>query len=431
MKNTEQKSVASATNAQEMFHSVCKHFPDLSKEEFEALKKDIETHGLKQPIVRLNGKIIDGRQRYRAVVELGIEPTYIDIDSKAKPEDVLVSNNLLRRHLSESQRAIIGAKLVTTKLGSNQSDDGVTQGTAAERTGISVDTIQRAQKVIKAGDREIVRLVEMGRLTVNRAEKMLKLGQEALGAIKAASAEEGFENVVKAAFAADSDLKRKEAQKKVDEIRANNKPLESVDGKFGVIYIDPPWDCVKETDAGYPTMSRDELLELDVNSYAKDNAVCFMWAPASQLPLALELMEKWGFEYKTNAVWDKKTPGQGGYFMMQHELLLVGTRGIVPETDKKGRATSIIEEKRRGHSQKPFAAAKLIEQMYPEMDKLEMFCRGKPREGWRGWGNQCVTEPADAITEATVEIKNILEDNTPQIIQVKGAANDNASQKAA
>ena len=409
MKTTSTKSQAKTINAtrsakveplckpaanEPEFHPVTACFHDLPDAEFEALKADIKEHGQQQPIVTMNGKIIDGRQRLRACRELGIEPKFIEMKGNQTAEEAVISLNLIRRHLTESQRAMIGIRLVTTRLGSNQNTgESVSQQDAASLLGVSADSIQRAGKVEKAGFPALVKKVEAGKLTVHEAVQISKLPIKEIKGILAAN-DEQFRDRVKAARIKVRQMKIEAVQIELDAKRANNQPLETVAGQYGVLYIDPPWDYLPETDLGYPTLNREELLALPVAAKAAENAVCFLWSPASQLPLALEVMKAWGFEYKTHAVWDKESPGTGSYFHSRHELLLLGTKGTLPEVEPKCRHQSIIAEKRGQHSRKPKAAYVMIEQMYPGLSKVELFARGKARDGWAVWGNEAIPAPA-------------------------------------
>jgi ParB-like chromosome segregation protein Spo0J len=92
-------------------HSIANLFPMMLDEEFEALKADIKKHGLRDPITIYENKILDGRNRYKACLELKIEPDVVVVE-RENPWDFVKSKNISRRHLSESQRAAIGAELV-------------------------------------------------------------------------------------------------------------------------------------------------------------------------------------------------------------------------------------------------------------------------------------------------------------------------------
>jgi ParB-like nuclease domain len=102
------------------FHPIANIFPLMEGQEFKALVDDIKANGLREPVVIYEGKVIDGRNRYKACKELNLPtPTTKPYDG-GDPLGFVLSANLHRRHLNESQRAVVAAKLVTTKLGDNQ-----------------------------------------------------------------------------------------------------------------------------------------------------------------------------------------------------------------------------------------------------------------------------------------------------------------------
>jgi N6-adenosine-specific RNA methylase IME4 len=105
------------------------------------------------------------------------------------------------------------------------------------------------------------------------------------------------------------------------------------------------------------------------------------------LPEALEVLNAWGFAYKTNAVWDKGKIGLGYWFRIQHELLLIGTKGDVRPPIESARISSVFREERTGHSTKPEAVYEWIEQAFPGRAKLEMYARRR-RFGWASWGKE-------------------------------------------
>jgi len=187
----------------------------------------------------------------------------------------------------------------------------------------------------------------------------------------------------------DENKREGKKEKPLKDIKNNNKPLP--EGKYEVILADPPWkydfskDSTDSIECHYPTMTLEEIKNLEVPS--ADNAVLFLWATAPKLKEALEVMESWGFKYKTCAVWDKEWIGMGYWFRGQHELLLVGIKGKFSPPPEKRRFSSVIREKRREHSRKPEKVYEIIEAMFPQNTKLELFARNK-REGWEAWGNE-------------------------------------------
>lgn len=170
------------------------------------------------------------------------------------------------------------------------------------------------------------------------------------------------------------------------------KPVPPVEGSYPVLYADPPWRYehnetpdLRAVENQYPTTTAEEIAALDVP--AADDAVLFLWATNPKLLEALAVMEAWGFTYRTNACWVKDRFGMGYYVRGQHELLLIGRRGDLAVPDPANRPASVLTAPRQEHSRKPDDFYALIERMYPDLAKVELFAR-RPREGWSGWGNQ-------------------------------------------
>jgi len=172
-----------------------------------------------------------------------------------------------------------------------------------------------------------------------------------------------------------------------------------VSGPYGVILADPPWryeagttNAARTIERHYETMAHDELCALPVAGMAATDAVLFLWATNPKLEEALALMRSWGFRYRTAAVWVKPHMGMGYYVRAQHEPLLIGICGR-PKVPRPGvRPRSVIFAKRRRHSEKPPEVHELIERMYPDARRLELFAR-RPRDGWDVWGNESAPVP--------------------------------------
>jgi N6-adenosine-specific RNA methylase IME4 len=163
------------------------------------------------------------------------------------------------------------------------------------------------------------------------------------------------------------------------------------EGPFPLLYGDPPWemgspDSPYAPEQHYPTMPLHEIKALEVP--AAENAILFLWAVTSLLPEALEVLEAWGFTYRSAMVWVKDGIGLGNWVRHRHEQLLIATKGAISPPDPEDRCDSVIQASRGLHSQKPLEACERIEQMYPQLAKLELFARGTPRAGWQIWGNQ-------------------------------------------
>jgi N6-adenosine-specific RNA methylase IME4 len=186
-----------------------------------------------------------------------------------------------------------------------------------------------------------------------------------------------------------SKIHREERKQKAHE---EVKEAETLIGKFRVFYADCPW---KYGDAGYgngpaefhySTMSVDELCALPVAKLALANSVLFFWVTSPLLEDAFTVINAWGFKYKASFIWDKVKHNVGHYNSVRHELLLIATRGSCTPDDS--RLIDSVQEIERGeHSVKPERFREIIDQMYPDGKRIELFAR-KRTEGWTAWGNQ-------------------------------------------
>jgi N6-adenosine-specific RNA methylase IME4 len=179
-------------------------------------------------------------------------------------------------------------------------------------------------------------------------------------------------------------------------IQVNALLLSDIGKKYDLITADCPWrysfskSKSRKVENHYPTMTVEEICALPIDTIAEENCILFLWATAPKLREALRVMEEWGFEYKTHSIWDKKKIGMGYYWRGRHELLLVGTKGKTHPPLPEVRESSIFEGKRGKHSKKPEYARQMIERMYPDTNKIELFSREYP-EGWDVWGNEVET----------------------------------------
>ena len=163
------------------------------------------------------------------------------------------------------------------------------------------------------------------------------------------------------------------------------------ENKYRVIYADPPWSYGDKQDTEklggavkhYPTMSIEELCNLPIP--AEDNAVLFMWVTSPLLEECFEVINAWGFKYKSSFVWDKVAHNMGHYNSVRHEFLLICTKGsCTPDIPKL--FDSVVSIERTEHSRKPPEFREMIDTLYPAGGRLELFAR-EETEGWDVWGN--------------------------------------------
>lgn len=137
----------------------------------------------------------------------------------------------------------------------------------------------------------------------------------------------------------------------------------------------------------YNTMSLEDIKDLSVKELAEDNAVLFMWATAPLLEEAFEVVNAWGFKYKTNIIWNKVKPNLGNYTSVRHEHLIIATKGsCTPDNTQRFNSVQTIERTGR-HSEKPEEFRNIIETLYTYGNKIELFSRKKV-EGWEAYGNE-------------------------------------------
>jgi N6-adenosine-specific RNA methylase IME4 len=179
--------------------------------------------------------------------------------------------------------------------------------------------------------------------------------------------------------------------------------LSHVHGRnYGTILADPPWQFTNRTGKiapehkrlnRYSTLSLQQIKEIPVSVVAAVQSHLYLWIPNALLQEGLEVMEAWGFYYKTNLIWHKIRKdggpdgrGVGFYFRNTTEMVLFGVRGRLRTLPRGRSQVNIIKTRKREHSRKPDELYEIIEACSPS-PFLELFARGK-REGWDQWGNE-------------------------------------------
>jgi len=184
--------------------------------------------------------------------------------------------------------------------------------------------------------------------------------------------------------------------------------------KYQIILADPPWSYSSKELYGdkingykngqrkrfanlerkYPTMKLQDIKDLPVKNITEKDAVCFMWVTDSHLKEGIEVLESWGFKYKTIAfVWLKKyNTGTRVYnfapwTLKSTEICLLGIKGRMSKYKTCNNIKQLVEAERTEHSKKPQEVMFRIEQLFGGLDKIELFAREKT-EGWDVWGNE-------------------------------------------
>lgn len=369
-------------------HPAAEAFPMMDDGRYGELLADIRENGQREPITVCDGMILDGRNRYRACLEAGVDPITRDFDGD--PWSFAWSLNGARRDLEDVRRALI-------KL---ECDKGSAEW-AAKLAKIAEDGRRKRSEAAAAG--KVGRAAARGRtLVADHDDLRLKSGKNVAREARAAEAHVSSSTMARAEFIS----KRPDIAKKV--IHGEIKPAEAIrqikreriekeapapTGKFRVIYADPPWsygntqpDYHTEQRDHYPVMPLSDICALPVREWAEDDAVLFLWVTSPILEESFQVIRSWGFKYKASFVWDKVHHNMGHYNSVRHEFLLVCVRGSC-QPDVRKLFDSVQSIERTKHSKKPDEFYDIIETIYTHGDRLEIFAR-RPRSGWQRYGNQ-------------------------------------------
>lgn len=354
-------------------HPLARLIPDMRGSEWQDFYADVAMRGIKVPLeVLADGTVVDGRHRLQAAIELGMtEVPIVDAPLNGdSPEAYMLKAAILRRHLTDDQRAALAALWKEENKKEPELGARDVKGRfqpSAERTAEGKDT--------SPARAEAIEFFKVARWKIDQASKLLH------------AAPEMFQQVHH------GDMKLNVAYRNVKKSEERSHVTEWPSGKYQVIYADPPWPYDNtglggSAETHYATMSMDKLkgMKDDVKSRAGDDAVFFLWVTSPFLPEGLELCQAWGFEYKTSFVWikDKSTYGKLGFYSYsQHEFLFVATKGsCLPRSGSL--VPSVIVAPKGEHSAKPELVYEIIEKMYPS-PYLELFAR-KKRANWESWG---------------------------------------------
>ncbi len=343
--------------------------PKLSKEEFSGLKESILNEGCRNNLVLWNNVLIDGHNRFEICNKHGIKFETIskEFENENEVKIWIIQNQFNRRNLDIFTRGELALKLEGLFEGRQGGDRK-----SLKFQGDNIITLKKGKT------RDIIaKKAGVSGMTINKIKRIRERAPEKIEEIK-----QGKVSITKV----DKDIRRKD---KKQEFLANDTPLPK--GKFNVIYADPPWRYdhtetkSRAIENKYPTMTLEDIKNIEVHS---DKAcVLFLWTTAPKIKEALEVMQSWGFSYRTQGVWDKETIGMGYWFRGQHEILLVGIKGNISPPFPENRFSSVYRKKKSVHSKKPKFYYTMIEKMFPKGKYLELFSRNK-RKNWTMWGNE-------------------------------------------
>ena len=370
------------------------------------MMESIRRIGVLQPIgVDKDNVLVFGERRVEACRRLGmktIPARIIDMDALEAEHD----ENECRLNFSTSERVAIGRAIEERYAGRQgqrtdiqpdelvenfpQVDHGQkTRVIAAKQAGFGNETTYRqAKRVVDQGAPELVAAVDAGAVSISAAATIAEIAPIEQTQIIA----KGESEILKAA----KEIREKKAQSRREEIaaqKAQEQP-QLPDGRYETIVIDPPWEMQKivrdvrpnQVAFEYPTMSESELADFDVPSLSADDANLFCWTTHKHLPMALRLVERWGYRYVCTMVWHKPGGFQPiGLPQYNCEFIVYARRGSPSFVDTKS-FNCCFSAMRREHSRKPDEFYGTIRRVTAG-PRIDVFSR-ESREGFDAFGDE-------------------------------------------
>lgn len=178
----------------------------------------------------------------------------------------------------------------------------------------------------------------------------------------------------------------------------------NTNNQYGLILADPPWKqargsgkkSVRPNSSGvpldYPVCSLEEIKDhlSQATSLCSGDSVLFLWTIDKYLFEAQQIAEELGYKLHARMIWNKVTGIPAAFTVRYgHEYLLYMYKGKLPPValEERGKIHTVFTEKVQRHSQKPEISYEIINRLYPNLNKLEMYARTE-RENFDVWGNE-------------------------------------------
>lgn len=361
--------------------------PKLTAEEYEGLEKSIIQDGCRDKIVTWHSYIIDGHNRYEICKKHNIAFEVLEKDDFEAEADVklwMIYNQIGKRNLTNIQKAELAIQI-----------EKIEQVMAKERQLANLKQYSDKQETLETSQStDTPNLVERTRSSESlvKAAKSVGIGYETVRKTKHIL-EKAPEEVIDKVRKGDVSIDRAFSQIQRTERLEKNKSTQWPEGKYRIIYADPPWKYGDERSGmggavdQYDLMELEDIKALPVADLAEKDSVLFMWATAPLMREAWEVLDAWGFKYKTQLIWNKGKGPVGNYFSVKHEHLILATKGsCTPDVTDRPNSVQTIERTGR-HSEKPEEFRQIIEQLYTYGNKIELFARKKVL-GWDAYGNE-------------------------------------------
>jgi N6-adenosine-specific RNA methylase IME4 len=372
-------------------HPAAAAFPDMSADEYAELRKSIERNGQRHPIIlTADGQILDGRHRFRACEELGIDPNFEPFEGTDTIQFV-IDCNLNRRHLDFGDRARLAAKLSNISHGGDRKSDQVANlpldpistEDAAKKFQVSPRSVRDAKVIEKKGIDELKEMFESKKLAVSKAAEVARLEPDVQRLVLGGGPKNAGERLAK--------HQSKSASNPNTSLSVvARKTVASNPGEYAVLYVDITIrpgtlgriDERQNDKTSYLTWPADSLIKLPVGRMAYETAYIYMWADSKTLDAAMGVMKSWDFKYDNCIVWAKTHDDQTIHAGAEFEILLIGTRDAFLPSGLSETDCSILKAPDRPHGEKPQEVIQLIERLHCGVATAMLAKQGNAPDRW-------------------------------------------------
>ena len=360
--------------------------PPLEEDEYNELRNSIKKEGVRDVLITWKGILIDGHNRKKIADEFKIKYKVREKKFKDRNEVIIwmIDNQLGRRNISKYDRTRLALRKedmlkpiakeeqkrkpgVVVQKSAQQKQESKTRTKVAKIAKVSHDTVDKVKYIEQKADAKQKKDLSSQRFSINKIY---------------------------------IELKKAENRKRIAET-FKEPELPKSKKKYGIIYADPPWSFKHYSDKGkgrapdnyYKCQNLEDIKKLPIADLADDNCILFMWVTYPFLQKSFEVLEAWGFQYKTvGFTWIKKNKksdswfwGMGYWTRSNAEICIIATKGKI--TRQSSSVHQIIDTPIEEHSKKPDCVRDKIIELVGDLPRIELFARNKT-PGWDSWGNE-------------------------------------------
>ena len=410
-------------------HEYAQVVQQMTPAEYEALKQDIAVNGLHTPVMLYDGKLLDGRHRQRACLELGMgAPAAETLPPGVDPVAYVLSANLHRRHLDASQRGWLAAQMTRLAPGRPaknpaslplfDGDDaaadtadtpapapaapasGLSQAERAAMTGVSERQVRRADAIKEATGDLLDDAISGGNVSLDDAGKALDKARQQVAPDKVAERlSEGL-----ALVESGDSMTLSKAVNALHNADLMRDPPPLPEGVWRTLVIDPPWPTEElppgaygDGDEGrqmpYPVMTVQDIAALPVSDMLANPGWLFLWTTQKYLKAAMAMVGHWGLTYRHLMVWQKDGGPRATWLPCGNvEFVIIASRGAARYASTRDFNLGFYA-KRGANSEKPACFFETLARVtFPP--RLSMFER-QARPGFEVWGNEVNNDDND------------------------------------